>query len=54
MEGFTTVTAANDAEKDVHYLSPGSLGVTLCGLKKAASSTGELTCYRCHELAVGI
>jgi hypothetical protein len=54
MEGFAKVTAVNDVEKDVHYLSAGSPDSTLCGLKSAGSTSNELTCYRCHELAVGI
>lgn len=53
MDGFKKVTAINDVEKDVHYLSPGTPGTTLCGSKSAGSATGEVTCYRCHQFAVG-
>jgi hypothetical protein len=54
MDGFTKVWAVNDVEKDVHYLSKGTPDATLCGLKSGDSTSGELTCYRCHELAAGI
>lgn len=53
MEGFKKVTAQNDVEQDVHYLAEGSSDKTLCGLKSAGSSSRELTCYRCHQFAVG-
>jgi hypothetical protein len=53
MDGFKKVTAVNDVEKDVHYLSQGTPDTTLCGLKSAGSTTGEVTCYRCHQFAVG-
>jgi hypothetical protein len=46
------VTAENDMEQDVHYSAEGS-DKTLCGLKSAATSSRELTCYRCHQFAVG-
>jgi hypothetical protein len=53
MDGFKKVTAVNDVEKDVHYLSQGTPDTTLCGLKSAGAATGEVTCYRCHQFAVG-
>jgi hypothetical protein len=54
VERFVKVKANNDVDKDVHYRAPSNLKATLCGMKIAGLSTeGEVTCYRCHQFAVG-
>ena len=53
MDGFKKVTANNDVEKDVHYLSDATPGKTMCGLESAGLASGEMTCYRCHQFAAG-
>jgi hypothetical protein len=39
---------------DVHYVRSSNAKSTLCGMTPSASSHGDITCYRCHELALGI
>jgi hypothetical protein len=54
MERLIKVTAANDVAKDVHYRASGTQDKTLCGMSTAgAVAQGEVTCYRCHQFAVG-
>ena len=54
VERFVKVKANNDVDKDVHYRASNNLKATLCGMQIAGLSTeGEVTCYRCHQFAVG-
>jgi hypothetical protein len=53
MERLEKFMAVNDVDGDVHYVRTSNTRATLCGLVPAASSNGEVTCYRCHEFALG-
>jgi hypothetical protein len=53
-EQLEKFTAVNDVDGDIHLVRTTSMKTTLCGMAAAESSTREVTCYRCHEFAVGI
>ncbi len=54
VERFVKVKANNDVDKDVHYRAPSNLKATLCGMQIAElSADGEVTCFRCHQFAIG-
>jgi hypothetical protein len=53
MERLEKFMAVNDIDGDVHYVRTSNTRATLCGMVPAASSSGEVTCYRCHEFALG-
>jgi hypothetical protein len=54
MEHLEKFTAVNDVDGDIHLVRSTSMKSTLCGMASAEASTREVTCYRCHEFAVGI
>jgi hypothetical protein len=54
MDRLEKYTAVNDVDGDVHYVRTSNATSTLCGMVPAGSSNRELTCYRCHEFALGI
>jgi hypothetical protein len=54
VERLEKFTAVNDVDGDVHLVRSTSMKSTLCGMTPAETSTREVTCYRCHEFAVGI
>lgn len=53
-EQLEKFTAVNDVDGDIHLVRTTSMKTTLCGMAAAESSTRDVTCYRCHEFAVGI
>jgi hypothetical protein len=54
MERLEKFTAVNDVDGDVHLVRSTSMKSTLCGMAPAEATTREVTCYRCHEFAIGI
>jgi hypothetical protein len=53
MERLEKFMAVNDVDGDVHYVRTSNAKATLCGMTPAASAEREVTCYRCHEFALG-
>jgi hypothetical protein len=53
-EKLVQFTAVNDVDGDIHLVRTTSPKSTLCGMAAAEASTRDVTCYRCHEFAVGI
>ena len=53
-EKLVQFTAVNDVDGDIHLVRTTSPRSTLCGMAAAEASTRDVTCYRCHEFAVGI
>jgi hypothetical protein len=53
MDRLEKFTAVNDVDGDVHYVRTSNTRATLCGMVPAASVDRDVTCYRCHEFALG-